>query len=157
LVTKKQGLAVRLAYGANRNRHAGRGIRGRQHVAAAVKDTAWVDHHAGRVNFAGDDAFGLNLDAAFCENYAIKAAGNHDAVSFDLAFDFGAFTEDYGLLGNDVAAHVAVDAKRSSELQRTFEGYALVDKAGPLFADAILCGTGPLPCHDISPRATLLL
>ena len=80
-------------------------------MAAAVKDAAWVNHHARRMNFPRYDTFGLNFNAAFCENHAVKAAGNHYPIPFDLSFDFGAFAENHGLFGNNVAAHVTVMRK----------------------------------------------
>src|SRR5580658_1725590 len=109
------------------------------------------------MDFAGYHPFSLYLDPSFSKNDSVEAAGDDYAIALNLAFNLGTFTENHCLLGDDVAAYVAVNAKRTSKLQRAFQGYTLVDKSGPLFAHAILRGTGPLPCHDYSPSATLLL
>jgi len=105
-------------------------------VAASIKDSAGIDDHAGRVDFSGDYALGLNLDSTFCENYAVEAPGDDHTVAFDLAFDFGGIAEDYGLLRDDISFDVAVDAERSRNLERAFQRYALIDKSSPLFARA---------------------
>jgi len=105
-------------------------------VAASIEDSAGVDDHAGRVNFSGDYAFGLNLDSAFGKDYAVEAPGDHHAVAFDLTFDFGGIAEDYRLLGDDISFDVAVDAERSRNLKRAFQCYALIDESSPLFARA---------------------
>jgi hypothetical protein len=127
-----------LADGADGNGDAGSGVGGREHVAATVKNSAGIDDHAGRMDFAGDNAFGLNLDAAFGEDDAIEAAGDDYAVAFDLAFDFSAFAKDDRLLGDDVAFDVAVNAERARKLQRAFKRHALIDEASPLFVRAVL-------------------
>jgi hypothetical protein len=90
------------------------------------------------MNFASDYAFCLNLDASLREYHSIEPPGDHHAVPFDLSFDFGAFAQDYRLLGNDIALHIAVDAKCPCELKRAFKGHTLIDESGPLFAHAIL-------------------
>jgi hypothetical protein len=118
---------------ADRNRYARGGIRRGKHVATSVENSAGIDDHARRVYFSGDDALGLNFDAALGKNYPIEAAGDDDAIAFNLSFDFGIFTEDYSLLGNDVALHVAVDAKSAGDLKSALQGHALVNKAGPFF------------------------
>ena len=143
--------------GTDGDRHSGGGIGGRQHVAAAIEDPAWIDDHARGMHFAGHDALGLDLDAALGEDYAIEAAGDHYAVSFNLALNFGAFTEDYGLLRNDITSDVAVDAERAGDLQRAFQRNALIDEAGPLFVAATARTTGPLPSHEIPQTKTLPL
>src|SRR5580704_17452230 len=107
-------------------------------MASTVKDPARVNYHARRMDFTGHDAFCLNLDPALRENHSVKAPRDDHAVSFDLSFHFCAFPEDHGLFGDDVAAHIAVNTKRAGELQCAFEGHTLVNKAGPLFAHAIL-------------------
>src|SRR5258707_3570783 len=104
------------------------------------------------MNFTGDHSFGFDLHASLRKNHSIKPAGDHYAIALDLTFHFGAFAEDYGLLRDDVALHVAVNAERAFDRQRAFERYALVNESGPLFACAILCGAGPLPCHSIPPN-----
>ena len=107
-------------------------------MAAAVKNSAWIDHHAGGVDFAGYDTFGLNFDAALGENHAVETAGDDYAVAFDLSFHFCALSENDRLFGDDVAFDVAVDAKRARKLQRALKRHALIDEAGPLFIRAIL-------------------
>src|SRR6266436_262946 len=97
-------------------------------MAATVKDATRIDDHTRGVNFAG-----------------------HDALAFDLSFHLRAFAEDDRLFRDDVAFDVAVNAERSSNRQGSFERYALVDESCPFFTCAILCGAGPLPCHDKPP------
>src|SRR5271165_5243661 len=80
--------------GADRDGDPGSSIGRCQHVATAVEYTARINYHAGGMNFAGYDAFGLNFDAAFRENDSIEAAGYDDPIAFDLAFDFRALAED---------------------------------------------------------------
>ena len=82
-------------------------------MAAAVEYSARFDHQARRMNFAGDDALGLNLHAAFGENYSVEAAGDNYLIPFDLAFDFGAFAEDERLIAEDIAFDLSFDAKRA--------------------------------------------
>jgi len=107
-------------------------------VAAAVEDSAGIDDHARRVNLSGYHAFGFNFDPTLGEDNAVEAAGYYNAIPLDLAFDLGAFTQDYGLLGDDVAFDIAVDAERAGNRERAFEGYALIDKACPLFVTCTL-------------------
>ena len=137
LFPEVEGELSRLASCPNGDGHATRSIRRCQHVATAVKNSAWVDHHARGMDFARDNTFGLDFDAALGENHAVKAPGNYHSVSLDLAFNFGPFTEDHGLLRDDVALDVAVDAKRSLYLQRAFKSHALIYKSRPLFTDTI--------------------
>src|SRR5215470_19822598 len=107
--------------GANGNRYgSGGGVRRSQHVAATVENSSGIDHHAWGMNFSGDYALGLDLDAALRENHAVESAGNHHAVSFDLSLDFCAVSEHHGLLGNNVALHVAVNAERARDRERPF-------------------------------------
>ena len=106
-------------------------------MAAAIEDSARVNDHARGVNLPSNHALGLNLHAPFGKDHAIESAGNHDAVSFNLSLDLGAFPEDYRLLGDDIALDVAVDAKSSLELERALECHALIDEARPLFTRAI--------------------
>lgn len=117
-------------------------------MAATVKNSSWIDYQARRVNFARDHAFGLDFDAAFRKDHAVVTAGNNHAIAFDLAFDLGIFPKNQCLLGDDVAFDVSVDAESSSDLQRTFHGHALVNKAGPLFTFAVARAAWPLPRHN---------
>ena len=106
-------------------------------MAAPVENSPRINHHARRVHFAGDHALGLNLDTALGKNDSVEAAGDYDAVAFDLSFDLGTFSEDHGLLGNNISPDVAVDAEGSFELKGTFERHTLVNETSPLFAGAI--------------------
>lgn len=121
-------------------------------MATAVENPSRIDDKAGRMDFAGDDALGLNLHAAFGEDDAIITARNNHAVPFDLAFDFGVFAEDQRLLGDDVSLHVAVDAERASHSERALHCDALIDETCPLFAIAVAAGSRPLPSHK-TPRS----
>lgn len=121
-------------------------------MATAIEDSARVDHHARRMNFTGDHAFGLNLDSAFGEDNAVEAPGNHYAVSFYLTFDLCGIAEDHGLLGNDIAFDVAVDAERAGELERAFQRHSLIDEACPFLAGpSVVRGTQPLESHTTTP------
>ena len=122
-------------------------------MAATVEDASGVDHHAWGMNLAGHHALGFNLDATFGENHAIEPPGNHDAVPFNLALDFGAFAKDDRLLRDDVPFYVAVNAERTRDRKRSLKRHALVDETCPLFvACALWCCTGPLPRHGNPPR-----
>jgi hypothetical protein len=107
-------------------------------VATPVENSTGIDHHARRVNFSRDHALRFDLYAALRENHAVKAPGNHHAIAFDLSLDLSAFSQNNRLLGDDVALHISINAKRSLELECAFQRYALIDKSGPLFAAAIL-------------------
>jgi hypothetical protein len=120
-------------------------------VAATVEDSSGIDHHAGRMNLAGDYALRFDLDASFGKDHTVKAARDHDAITFDLALDFGALSEDHRLIGDDVSLDVPIDAERPFDGQRSFERYALVDESCPLF-DAVFCGRRPLPSHEAPPK-----
>jgi len=52
---------------------------------------------------------------------------------------------------NDVAFHVAVNAERAGDRQRSFERHAWSMNPVPLFACAFFAGGGPLPSHIHSP------
>src|SRR5215831_7437316 len=121
---------LRLTESPDRNCDAGRGcrVRGREHVAASVENAAGVDYQTRRVNFAGDNAFGLDLHPPLGENHAVVAACDHNSISLDLAFDLGILPEDQGLLRNDITFDVTIDAERSSNLQCAFKRHTLVDK-----------------------------
>src|SRR6266404_1956928 len=107
------------------------------------------------MDFAGNHALRFNLDATFGENHAIEPPGDHNAVPFNLALDFGAFAKDDCLLRDDVPFYVAVNAKRASDRERSLECHALVDEPCPFFAAcALWCCAGPLPRHGNPPRKT---
>src|SRR6266478_1732079 len=142
--------------GSDRDGYAGYRIRGRQHVAPAIKDSSRIDHQAGRMDFTGNDSFGLNLDAPLCENHAIEAPGDDNAVAFNLPFDLSTVTQYHGLLGNDVALNTSVDAKRPRYRESPFEVHALINEACPFFARSGFCSrTGPLPRHSIPQRDSI--
>ena len=78
-----------MACRADRNGHcSGRGVRGGQHVAAAIENSAGINNHAGGMDLAGHYALGLDFDATLRENHAVEAAGNDHVVAFDLSFHF---------------------------------------------------------------------
>ena len=101
-------------------------------MAAAVENSAWFDNQARRMDFAGDDALGLNFHAAFGENYSIEAAGDNYLIAFDLTFDFCAFAKNESLVAEDVAFYLSFDAKRAGKFQRAFKANGPIQKAGPL-------------------------
>jgi hypothetical protein len=137
-VRERAGRSLCLAEGADRDGDARRvhGVRSGEHVATAVKDTAGINDQTGRVNFARDDTFGLNLYPAFGENNAVISAGDDHSIALDLAFHLGVLAEDQCLFGDNIALKVTIDTKRTFELQRALERHALIDKTGPLFAAA---------------------
>src|SRR5258706_466516 len=99
------------------------------------------------MDFAGNHALRFNFDATFGENHAIEPPGNHDAVPFNLALDFGTFAKDDRLLRDDVPFHVPVNAERASDRERALERDALVDEPCPFFAACALwwCARGVQP------------
>src|SRR6478736_8132945 len=107
-------------------------------MAPPIKYAARIDHQARRMYFAGNHSLCLNLDSAFGENHSIKAAGDYHTVAFDLSFDLGAFSQNDCLFRNYISFDVSVDSKRSGQLERAFEGDALIDESCPLFTCAIL-------------------
>jgi len=90
------------------------------------------------VDFARHDGFALNLHSTLRVDDAVKSSRDDYAIAFNLPFDLGAFTQNHRLFRDDVSAYIAINAKGSGELQGPFEGHTLIDKAGPLFAHAIL-------------------
>ena len=125
-------------------------------MASPVEDSAGINDHARRMHFASDHALGFNLDATSGKNHAIKSAGDDDAIAFNLSFDSSPFTQDDGLLGNDVSLDLSIDTEGSFQLKRALERHPSVDETRPLFTAAILRSSGPLPSHD-NPHPTLLL
>lgn len=124
-------------------------------MAAAVENPAWIDHHARGMHFTRNHALGFDLNAALGEDHAVEAPSNHHAIAFDLAFNPRAFAQHDGLLRNDVALHVPIDAERTLELERALESHSLVNEASPLFMVASVLGSvGPLPSHH-NPRSIL--
>ena len=125
-------------------------------MASPVEDSARINDHARRVHFTSDHALGFNLHAASGKYHTVKSAGDDNAIAFNLSFDSSPFAQDNGLLGYDVSLDLAIDSKRPFELERALERHSSVDETGPLFAAAIIRGSGPLPSHD-NPHPTLLL
>lgn len=101
-------------------------------MAAAVENAARFDDQAWRMNFAGDNTFGLNFDPAFCKDDAIKPASDDDLIPFNLAFDLGPFTQNQRLIAEDVSFHLRFNAKRAGKLQSAFKADGPVQKSGPL-------------------------
>src|SRR5260370_26251436 len=121
-------------------------------MAPAVEDSAGIDDHARRVDLSGHHSLGFDFNASLGKNHSIETARDDHTIALDLTFDLCALTQDHGLLRDDVAFHVAVNAKRAGDCERSFERHALVYESCPFFAGAILRGCGPLPCHIISPK-----
>jgi len=107
-------------------------------VAAPIKYSARIYHHAGRVHFPCDDTLDLNLHAATREDDAVKSPRDNHAIAFDLAFNLGALAKDHGLFRDDVAFDISINAKRPFECQCTFKQDALIDKTCPLFVDTMV-------------------
>ena len=125
-------------------------------MASSVEDSSGINDHARGMHFARDHALGFNLDATFGKNHAIEPAGDYDAIAFDLTFDSSPFTQDDGLLGNDISLDPSIYTKGSFQLKGALERHSSVDETRPLFTAAILRSSGPLPSHD-NPHPTLLL
>jgi len=85
-------------------------------MAAAIEDSAGIDHHTGGMHFSSYDTLGFDLHTALCKDYAVKAPGNDNAIAFDLPFDLSALAQDHGLFGYDIALDVSIDAEGSLEL-----------------------------------------
>ena len=81
------------------------------------------------MDFAGDDTLGLNFDSALGEDYAVKPSGDDYLIPFDLAFNFGAFTEDQRLITEDVALDLSFNAESAGELQSAFKAHGAVKEA----------------------------
>ena len=92
-------------------------------MTAPIEDASGINDHTRRMHLASDDALGLNLHAALRKNHAVKAAGDDDAVAFDLSLDAGTFAEHHSLLRDDVALHLAVNAERPFELERALQPF----------------------------------
>ncbi len=97
-------------------------------MAAAVENSARLDDQTRRMDFAGNDALGLNFHAAFGKNYSVEAAGDDYLVAFDLAFDFRAFAEDQRLIAENVALNLRFDAQRAGEFQGAFKADGPIEK-----------------------------
>lgn len=83
------------------------------------------------MDFAGDDALGLNFNAALGENYAVKPSSNNYLISFDLTFNFGAFAQNESLITEDVAFDLGFNAERAGKLQCAFKADSPIEKSGP--------------------------
>src|SRR5580658_3996429 len=152
----RRNRAVKIAFGlcvrCGRTDRNGDGLSGLccgEHVAAPVEDGARFHDEAGRMDFAGDDGFGLNFDFAGGLYGAVEMAADNYVVAFNLAFDFGMLAEDQGFVGNQRAFHHRINAKGAGTFQTALELDALVQKAGPL------PGIMPFavkPTHALSPR-----
>src|SRR6266852_3617541 len=127
------------------------GLCRRKHVAPAVEDAAGLDDQAGRVNLAGDNALGLDLDTALRENDPIEPAGDDDVVALNLALDSGGLTQDKALLRDNVTLHLAIQAEGAGELEGALQLYPLVQEADPVVAGALLRPARRSPAHG-SPQ-----
>lgn len=106
-------------------------------MATAVKNAARIDYETGRMNFASYDTLCLDLHAALGEDDAVIAPGDDHTIPFNLSFYFGVLAKNQGLLGDDVAFHVAINAERAFYCERAFKRDALVNESSPLFAAAL--------------------
>lgn len=100
-------------------------------MAAAVENSAGFDNQARRMDFAGDDALGLNFNAALGENHSIEAAGDDYLIAFDLAFHFGTFAENEGLIAEDIAFDLSFDAQRARKFERAFKADGPIEESRP--------------------------
>jgi hypothetical protein len=144
------GLCVRGSR-ANRNGDWFSGFCRREHVAAAVEDRARFHDQAWRVDFAGDDGFGLNFDFARGFDGAVEVAADDHVVPVNLAFHFSVLAEDQGFVGNQRALHRGINAKGAGTFQTAFELDALVQEPGPLPG---IMSFAVKPTHAVSPRYT---
>ena len=100
-------------------------------MAAAVEYAARLNDQARRVDFAGDDALGLNFNAAFGENHSVEASGDDYLITFNLTFDLGAFAENQRLVAEDVALDLGFDTQRAGKLQRALKTDRPIKETGP--------------------------
>ena len=100
-------------------------------MAAAVENSAGLDDQTRRMDFAGDDALGLNFHTALGENYSVEAARDNYLIAFDLAFDFGAFAEDESLVAEDITFDLSFDAERAGKFQGAFKAHGPIEKSRP--------------------------
>src|SRR5258708_36946071 len=77
-----------LPYCANWDGDPSRSIRRCQHVAAAVKNSTWVNHHARVVNISRHNPFYLQLNLTLGENHTSKWSRYHHPVSFYVTSQF---------------------------------------------------------------------
>src|SRR5712691_6072852 len=107
------------------------------------------------MNFARHYALGLNLHPPLRKNDAVKPAGDHHSIAFNLPLYLGAFPKHDRLLRNNVSFYVAANPKSSRYGQRALQRDALIDESGPFFAAGILRAATPLPGHVITPTKRL--
>ncbi len=63
-------------------------------MATAVENGAGFHDQTWRVNFAGDDRFGLNFDFSGSFYGAVEMAPDNYVIAVNLALDFRMFAED---------------------------------------------------------------
>jgi hypothetical protein len=101
-------------------------------VAAPVKDTAWFNEEAGRVNLAGDYTLSLNLDPTLCKDYPVKSSRNDHLIPFNLALDASLPAQQQPGTGNDVPLDLGVQPERARDLEGALSADALIEEADPL-------------------------
>src|SRR5208337_98448 len=115
----------------------------------AIENRARFHDQAWRVDFAGDDGFGLDLHFAGGFYDAVEVAPDDHVVAVDLAFDLSMLAKDQSFRRNQSAFHRGINPKGASRFQTAFELDALVQKAGPLPG---IVSFAVKPTHAISPR-----
>ncbi len=155
MAVARSGKGPLLLSNANRNRQGLRGLRSREHVALAVKNSPGFDHHAGGMDLTRHHALCLDLDPALGENDAIELPGNRHVIALDLTLDARGLTQNQAMRGNHVSLYVRVDAKYAGSFQRAFKSDALVEKAGEFLLLRIFCAFFGSPLHGFAPRTAL--
>jgi hypothetical protein len=123
--------------GTDRDDDRRRGLRDREHVAAAVEEGAGIHDETWGEDFAGDDGFGLDFDFALGSNDSIEAAGNNDVVPFNFTLDVRVLADNQGFVRYESSLRGAVDSKGAGGFEAAFELDSLFEEAGPF--------TGVLP------------
>jgi len=66
-------------------------------VAASIKNSTGIDHHARGMNLARNYTLRLDLYSTFREDHPVKAACDDHSISFDLPFYLGILAQHDGL------------------------------------------------------------
>ena len=82
------------------------------------------------MDFARDDALGLDFHPALGKDDAIEFPGNHHVIAFDLPFHSRTFAQDQAMGGNHVSLYMRVDAKYAGGLEGPLKAHAFVEEAG---------------------------
>jgi hypothetical protein len=100
-------------------------------VALTFEHCSWLDHHARGMNFARNDAGGLNGDFLRRADCAVEPAGNDHLAAADLALNGRVLAEDQGFLGNDCSLHLGINAKGALGFEFAVDLDSLFEEAGP--------------------------